>query len=59
METSIQTLLEVETLKNALRRRMGRELTRQERYYLAIASAYNEDGRALPEVAVARIYTDF
>ena len=51
MEASIQTLevLEVETLANELQQRMGRELTRRERFYLTLASAYSGEDRTLPQ----------
>ena len=51
MEMSLQNLelLEIETLENELERRIGRELTRQERFYLTIASACSRDGRPIPE----------
>ena len=51
MEMSLQNLelLEIETFENALERRIGRELTRQERFYLTIMSACSRDGRPIPE----------
>jgi len=51
METNIQTLslLDADLLENQLQKRMGRELTRQERFYVTIASACSREGHPIPE----------
>jgi len=42
-------LLEIEIFADQLQRRIGRELTRQERFYLTIVSACAREGRAIPD----------
>ena len=42
-------LLEIETFATELQRRIGRELTRQERFYITIVSACAREGRAIPD----------
>jgi|KBSMisStaDraftv2_1062788.scaffolds.fasta_scaffold00848_28 hypothetical protein len=51
MEMSPQNLalLEIETFAHELQLRIGRELTRQERFYLTIMSACAREGRAIPD----------
>jgi hypothetical protein len=44
--------LEIETLENELQQRMGRMLTRQEMFYLSIATACSQEGCELPESLV-------
>jgi len=47
-------LLEVKTLEHELQQRMGRGLTLQEKFYLAVASACNQEGCALPQGVIAQ-----
>jgi len=51
METSIKALevLEIEILENELKQRMGRGLTREESFYLSVATACSREGRELPD----------
>lgn len=51
MEKSIKALaaLELEILENELRQRMGRGLTRQETFYLSIATACSREGCKFPQ----------
>jgi hypothetical protein len=50
MKTSIKALevLEMEILENELKQRMGRGLTREESFYLSIATACSREGCELP-----------
>lgn len=54
METSIKALaaLEMETLENQLKQRMGRGLTRQETFYLSIATACSQEGCEFPQALI-------
>ena len=45
-------LLEIETFASELQQRIGRELTRQERFYLTIVSACAREGREIPESVI-------
>ena len=51
MEMHIKALeiLEMETLENELKQRMGRGLTREESFYLSIATACSRDGCEIPD----------
>jgi len=51
MEMNVQSLalLDANILENELQQRMGRGLTREERFYLTVASACSRDGHPIPE----------
>jgi len=51
METNVRSLalLDADPLENELQQRMGRALTRQERFCLIVASACSREGHAIPE----------
>lgn len=51
METSIKAFvaLDMEILENQLKQRMGRGLTRQETFYLSIATALQPRGCEFPQ----------
>jgi len=51
METKVRSLalLDANILETELQQRMGRELTRQERFYLTVASACSREGHVIPE----------
>lgn len=46
------TAKEIEDLENEMQQRMGRGLTRQEKFYLAITSACSKAGREVPQYMV-------
>jgi hypothetical protein len=48
------TAKEIEDLESEMEQRMGRVLTRQEKYYLAITSAYSRMDREAPEDIVSQ-----
>ena len=56
MEMSIRELelLETQVLENELRQRMGRVLTREESFYLGIATVCSREGCEIPEKLVRR-----
>lgn len=51
MEASIKALaaLEMEVFENQLKQRMGRGLTREETFYLSVATACSREGCEFPQ----------